>query len=130
MNNASWSATETRHHFQVNLLPAFAEIARKFLKTSHRIRYASLQSYLDGSVAIGSASLRRRAILLAIHDMMEDLEAPLALQKSALAEFNSLKLRPIPKLSSYRDIATALLRAEVVMRSAALQAVEYGETKH
>ncbi|HWJ18041.1 MAG TPA: hypothetical protein VNR65_04850, partial [Geobacterales bacterium] len=69
-------------------------------------------------------------ILLEIHDMKEDLEAPQALQKSALAEFNSLKLRPIPKLSSYRDIATALLRAEVVMRSAALQAVEYGETKH
>ena len=115
---------------QVNLLPAFDEIAQKFLKASHKIGYASLQSYLDSSVAISGAFFRRRTILLAIHDMKEDMEAPLALQKGVLAEFELLKMRPTPSLKLYRDIATAILRMEVVMRSAVLQAMEYGETKH
>ena len=115
---------------QVNLLPAFDEIAQKFLKASHKIGYASLQSYLDSGVAISGGFFRRRTILLAIHDMKEDMEAPLALQKSVLAEFELLKMQPTPSLKLYRDIATAILRMEVVMRSAALQAMEYGETKH
>jgi len=41
--------------------------------------------------------------------MKEDLEAPLALQKRALAELMSLKVRPAPQLKLYRDIATAIL---------------------
>ena len=73
---------------------------------------------------------RNRAILLAIHDMKEDLEAPLALQKGALAELMSLKVRPAPQLKLYRDIATAILRMEVVIRSTAMQAMKNGETKH
>ena len=115
---------------QVNLLPAFDEIAQNLLKASHKRGYVSLQSYLDGGVAIGGGFFRRRAILLAIHDMKEDMEAPLALQKRVLAEFESLKMQPTPSLKLYRDIATAILRMEVVMRSAALRAMQYGETKH
>lgn len=127
---SDFAAAEARQRFQVSLLPVFDEIAHTFLKASHGKVHTSLQSYLDGRVAIGSAYSTRRAILLAIHDMKEDLEAPLALQKRALAELMSLKVRPAPQQKLYRDIATAILRMEVVMRSAALQAMEYGETKH
>ena len=130
MNNANLAAAETPHRFQVSLLQAFDEIAQNLLTAPHKIEYVSLQSYLDGSVAIGGGFFARRAILLAIHDMKEDMEAPLALQKRALAEFESLKMRPAPSMKLYRDIATAILRMEVVMRSAALQAMEYGETRH
>ena len=62
--------------------------------------------------------------------MKEDLEAPLALQKRALAELMSLKVRPAPQLQLYRDIATAILRMEVVIRSTARQAMKNDETKH
>ena len=130
MNNVNVAATETRHRFQTSLLQAFDEIAQNLLRASHKQEYVSLQSYLDGGVAIGGGFLRRRAILLAIHDMKEDMEAPLALQKRVLAEFESLKMQPTPSLKLYRDIATAILRMEVVMRSAALRAMEYSETKH
>ena len=83
---------------------------------------------MDGGVAIDGAYFTRRAILLAIHDMKDNLKAPIALQETALAELLSLKVRPTPELKLYRDIATALLRMEVVLRSTAMQAVENGET--
>jgi hypothetical protein len=59
--------------------------------------------------------------------MKEDLEAPPALQERTLAEVESLKVQPAPELKLYRDIATALLRMEVVVR---FQAVRNGDTKH
>jgi hypothetical protein len=130
MNNVNVAATETRHRFHTSLLQAFDEIAQGLLTAPHKREYVSLQNYLDGSVAIGGGFFARRAILLAIHDMKEDMEAPLALQKRALDEFESLKMRPAPSLKLYRDIATAMLRMEVVMRSAALHAMEYAETRH
>ena len=126
---SDFAAAEARQRFQVSLLPVFDEIAHTFLKASHGKVHTSLQSYLDGPVSIGDAYFTRRAILLAIHDMKDELEAPLALQERALAELLTLKVRPKPKLKHYRDIATALLRMEVVIRSTALRAMEYGETK-
>ena len=130
---SDFAAAEARQRFQVSLLPVFSisdEIAHTFLKASHGKVHTSLQSYLDGRVAIGGAYFARRAILLAIHDMKEDLEAPLALQKRALAELMSLKVRPVSHLQLYRDIATAILRMEVVIRSTARQATKNDETKH
>jgi hypothetical protein len=75
---------------------------------------------LDGRVAIGDAYFTRRAILLAVHDMKEELEAPLALQEKAFVGLRSLRVQPAPQLRHYRDIATALLRMEVVIRSVAV----------
>ena len=130
MNNIAYLAgAEARHAPQETLLPAFDEIAKTLLKESHVKVHACLESYLDGRVAVGSAYLTRRAILLAIHDMKNDLEAPLALQERVLAELLSLEVRPKPELKFYRDIATALLRMEVVIRSMALRAVEHA-TRH
>src|SRR5271165_5212455 len=129
-NTACLPVPETRRPFQVSLLSAFNEIAQTFLRTAHGDIYTSLQSYLDGGVVIDGAYFTRRAILLAIHDMKDDLRAPLALQETVLAELLSLKVRPTPELKLYRDIATALLRMEIVLRLTALQAEEFGETRH
>jgi hypothetical protein len=125
--NAYVAVAEARRPFQVRLLSAFDEIAQTFLKAARGRAHTSLQSYLDGVVAIGGACFTRRAILLAIHDMKEELAAPLALQEGALAELLSLKVWPAPELRLYRDIATALLRMEVVIR---FQAMKDGETRH
>jgi len=126
-NNAYLAGTEARRPFHVSLLSAFDEIAQTVLKTARAKVHISLQSYLDGRVLIGGADVSRRAILLAIHDMKEDLEAPPALQERTLAEVISLKVRPAPELKLYRDIATALLRMEVVVR---FQAMRNGDTMH
>ncbi|HWJ20145.1 MAG TPA: hypothetical protein VNR65_15615 [Geobacterales bacterium] len=126
-NNASVAVAEARRPFQVGLLFEFDEIAQTYLKAAQGSGHTYLQNYLDGVVAIGDAYFTRRAILLAIHDMKEDLAAPFALQERALAELLSLKVRPAPELRLYRDIATALLRMEVVIR---FQAMRDGETRH
>ncbi|HWJ19974.1 MAG TPA: hypothetical protein VNR65_14730 [Geobacterales bacterium] len=119
-HNAYMAVPEARSSFQVNLLSAFDEIAQTFLQAAQGKVHTSLQRYLDGNVAIGGDCFTRRAILLSIHDMKEDLEAPLALQEKVLAELRSLSVRPAPQLKLYRDIATALLRMEVVIRSVAV----------
>jgi len=72
---------------------------------------------------VDGAFCRRRTVLLATHDMKEEREAPAALQKNALAKLESLDIKPIPPLRFYRDIATALLRMEVVIRLEAMQAL-------
>lgn len=126
-NNAYVVAAESRRPFKVRLLSEFDEIAQTYLKAARGNAHTSLQNYLDGLVAIGDAYFTRRAILLAIHDMKEDMNAPLALQQRALAKLASLKVRPAPELRFYRDIATALLRMEVVIR---FQAMRNGNTRH
>jgi hypothetical protein len=126
-NNACVAAAEARRPFQVRLLSAFDEIAQTYLKAAGGSAHTFLQSYLDGVVAVGDAYFSRRAIILAIHDMKEDLAAPLALQERALAEVVSLKVRPAPELRLYRDLATALLRMEAVIR---FEAMRDGETRH
>ncbi len=124
---AAATATEVRRNFEVSLLPAFDEIAETYLKAFHRSGYATLQRYLDSRIAIGGVYYRRRAVLLAVHDMKEDVEAPAGLQERADAELKSLQMRPKPRLKLYRDIATAILRVEVIIRSRATSSVEHGE---
>ena len=126
-NNASMAVAEARRPFQLSLLSEFDEIARTCLKAARGSAHTSLQAYLDGRVAIGDAYFTRRAILLAIHDMKEELDAPLALQERVLAKLASLKVRPAPELRLYRDLATALLRMEVVIR---FRAMKNRDTKH
>ena len=85
--------------------------------------FTSLQDYLDGSVLINGAYCRRRTVLLTIHDMKEELEAPPALQSKTLSKLELLHLRPVPQVTYYEDIATAILRMEVVIRLEAMQAL-------
>lgn len=118
---------ETRRHVQESLLPVFDEIVQTCVKIAQTRRgtgnpFSSLQSYLDGRVIVGEVSYQRRSLLLAVYDMAQDREAPLALRRKALAQLIALQMNPIPKLTLYRDVATAILRMEVVMRSSAAQA--------
>jgi hypothetical protein len=121
------AVVERRRHVQESLLPVFDEIAQTCIKIAQGRRgtgnpFSSLQNYLDGRIIIGEVSCQRRSILLAIHDMAQDREAPLALQRKALAQLIALQINPIPKLTLYRDVATAILRMEAVMRLSAAQA--------
>jgi hypothetical protein len=110
-----------------SLLSTFEEIAQTSLSLVSLERgngklFASLQDYLDGSVLINGACCSRRAVLLAIHDLKEELEAPSALQGKTLAKLELLNVRPVPQVIFYDDIATAILRMEVVIRLEATQA--------
>ncbi len=112
---------QERRPRQSNLLSKFEEIAQTFLSLVSSERgsgavFTSLQDYLDGSVSINAENFRRRTIVLTIHDMTEDLEAPPALQSKTLSKLELLNVRPLPQVTYYRDIATAILRMEIVTR--------------
>ena len=83
--------------------------------------FTSLQDYLDGSVLINGAYCRRRTVLLAIHDLKDEREAPPALQSKTLSKLELLHLRPVPQVIFYDDIATAILRMEVLIRLEAMR---------
>ncbi len=129
MSHNPSSMLEARRRSQAGLLPAFDEITQMCLSIvrgadkSGKV-FTSLQSYLDGTITINGTSYRRRSVLLAIHDMTEEAEAPAMFQSKILAQLRFLKVHPLPQLRLYRDIATALLRMEVVMRLSAIQARE------
>ena len=119
---------DERRGRQLSLISIFEEIAQTFLNmvTGERGNgkvFTSLQDYLDGSELVDGAYCRRRTVLLATHDMKEELEAPAALQSKTLAKLESLQIKPVPQVRVYRDIATALLRMEVVIRLEAMQAL-------
>jgi hypothetical protein len=126
---ASAFHTESDPARRFKIFPIFDEIAKTFLAVAPSVDHTVLQNYLDQRIFICGVPLRRRAVLLCVHDMKEDVEAPLALQCLTLAELERLHVRPCPKYKLYRDIATAILRMEIVIRSNALQAIEYGELK-
>jgi hypothetical protein len=128
MASASPNVPEPLRQFQI--LPIFDEIAKTFLVASDRVEHTLLQSYLDHGISICGVRVKRRAVVLAVHDMKEDVEAPPALQSRTLAMLKCLNMRPSLKHELYREIATAILRMEMVLRANALQAVEYGELKH
>ena len=120
---------EERGRRQSSLLSTFQEIAVTFLNSvsgerGNRKLFAALQDYLDGSILINGAYCSRRTILLTIHDLKEELEVPSALQSKTLAKLELLHIRPVPHVTFYQDIATAILRMEVVIRLEALQALE------
>lgn len=110
------TARETKSPHQESLILAFEEIAQTFLLTAP-VEKQALQEYLDGSIEINGIRYRRRTVLLAVHDMKEELEASAGLQSKTLAHLVSLKVKPIPRLKSCRDVATAILRMEMVIRS-------------
>lgn len=117
--NALVTAAYDVCRFQESLIPSFNEIAQTFLAGVPG-NADDLQKYLDGTVEVDGIRYRRRTVLLAIHDMKHEREALPSLQKETLAKLTHLKVRPIPPLKFYRDLATALLRMEVVVRMGTL----------
>lgn len=132
-SNEFVTAAESRRRVQTGLFSKFEEIAQTFLDAvssdsgSDKI-FLSLQEYLDGTVRIGESMYKRRAVLLAVHDIKEGLEATHSLQNRMLSALKLLKVHPTPELKLYRDVATALLRMEVVVRLRAAHFVRMGET--
>ena len=131
-SNEFVTAAEARRRVETGLLSKFEEIAQTFLDAvssdskSDKILF-SLQEYLDGTVRLGESIHRRRSVLLTVHDMNEEREAPLSLQSKTLAKLKFLKVDPTPQVRLYQDIATALLKMEVVVRLYASQAVRKSE---
>jgi hypothetical protein len=124
--NALMTAAYDVCRFQESLIPSFNEIAEAFLAAVPGDAN-DLQKYLDGTVEVEGIRYRRRTVLLAIHDMKHEREAPPALQSKTLSKLTLLKVRPIPPLRFYRDLATALLRMEVVVKMGTAIGKDYSE---
>ncbi len=134
MNPNKTAMLEARRRWHAGLLPAFNEIAQVCLGIVRGAGkcskiFADLQSYLDSVITINGASYRRRSVVLAIHDMTDETEAPAMFQSKTLAQILRLKVYPIPQLKFYQDIATALLRIEVIMRLTAKQELDKEESR-
>ena len=77
-------------------------------------------NYLDDAVKIDGTVYPRRAVVLAIEDLKQPIDAPLSLQIEARAQMGRLKFDPITELKLYRDIATAILRMDAALRLTAM----------
>ena len=112
------SAAEARRRVYAG--PLFEQIAREFLETvsSHQEsgELSYCLNYLDDAVKIDGAWYPRRAVVLAIEDLKQQIDAPLTLQNEARAQMSLLKFNSIPELKLYRDIATAILRMDAALR--------------
>ncbi len=96
-------------------LPLFDQIAQGFLKAAASRKKSGLfavMNYLDDAVMIDGALYTRRAVVLAMEDLKQQIEAPSTLQSETRAQMCMLDLDPIPELKFYRDIATAILRMD------------------
>lgn len=127
MNNHKSLSAEASPRSQANILTEFNGIVETYLNAIPRKRlnaeaFYALQKYLDETVSIDGVRFRRRGVLLAVHDMKEKVEAPAVLQERTRVRAMSLEMRPLPELKHCSDIATAILRAEAVMRQSAREA--------
>ena len=123
---------EACRRLQASILASFNEIAQTYLNAMRGKRvtaeiFASLQKYLDGTAVIHGTRFRRRGVLLAVHDIREKIEAPVTLQRTTKTQSMSLKMQPLPEIKYCSDVATAILRIEVVIRQAANQAPQAQE---
>ncbi len=138
MSEETAATTEVWHGPNSGRLPIFNQIAQGFLNTltSHGASSGApaCQSYLDGNVKIEGSLYARRAVVLAIEDQTQQIEAPLPLAGEAYELMRLLKLDPIPELKHYRDLATAILRMDAALRlariSGALQPAGHKRVYH
>ena|SRR5271166_1820821 len=127
MNKELVTTAEARRRFYAG--PLFDQIARGFLNTmaTHQEggEVSDCLNYLDDAVKIDGAWYPRRAVVLAIEDLKQRIDAPLALQIEARAQMNLLKFDPITELKLYRDIATAILRMDAALRLHQVEPSQY-----
>jgi len=131
------TAAEARRHFYAGRVPMFDQIVHGFLKAAASRQKSGLfavLNYLDGAIMIDGAFYTRRAVLLAMEDLEQHIEAPLTLQSEARAQMSLLELNPMPELRLYGDIATAILRMDSAlrqsMRTTAQHALDRGAVLH
>jgi len=127
MNKELVTTAEARGRFYAGRL--FDQVARGFLKTmvSHQEsgELSDCLNYLDDAVKIDGALYARRSVVLAIEDLKQQIDAPLALQNEARAQMSLLKFDPITELKLYRDIATAILRMDAALRLEQVEPSQY-----
>jgi len=130
------SAAEARWPF-AGRLSLFDHIAHGFFRAAASRQKSGLfavLNYLDGAVMIDGALYTRRAVMFAIEDLEQQIEAPLTLQSEASVQMSLLELNPMPGLKLYGDIATAILRMDSAlrqsMRTKALAAIDRGAVLH
>ena len=100
-------------------LAIFESIAAGFLRAlASRNETGDCAVYLDGADTVDGASYRRRALVLAVEDLKQQIEAPAPLVSEASSVIELLKLNPAPELKLYPDIATAILRIDAVLQLA------------
>ncbi|MGO9546532.1 MAG: hypothetical protein ACLPPF_17270 [Rhodomicrobium sp.] len=113
------TSAEARRHIYAGWVPLFDQIAQGFLEAvagRQKSGLFAVLNYLDGALVIDGASYTRRAVVLAMLDLKQHMEAPLTLQTDARAQMSMLELSPIPELKLYGDIATVILRMDSVLR--------------
>ena len=119
MINESATRLEVQH---VGPLEVFESIATGFLRALASRNgtgdLASCAIYLDGADTIDGASYPRRAIVLAVEDLKQKIEAPPALVSEVSGMMELVKLTPVPVLTLYSDIATVILRMDAVFHLA------------
>ena len=113
---------------QSSLLSKFEEIARNFPEPGWWGARKRQGFYLPPGLSRWLHFIKRRSLqekdrLLAIHDLKEELEAPPTLGSMTLSKLALWNVRPLPQVTFYSDIATAILRMEVVIRLEAMQAL-------
>lgn len=110
---------DARRQFCGGRLSLFDQIVRGFLQASTGCQKSGLRAvlnYLDNAVMIDSVLTTRRAVVLAVEDLQQHIEAPEELQGEVRAKIILLKLEPFPPLKLYSDIATAILRIDAALR--------------
>jgi hypothetical protein len=72
MAGASIIEFEPLNQFQS--LPIFDEIVKTFLVASDRVEHTLLQNHLGHGISICGVRVSRRAVVLVVHEMKEDVE--------------------------------------------------------
>jgi len=107
---------QTAHN---NRLSLFDQVVQGFLNelSSHEksIQVPACLDYLDGKIEVEGQRHVRRATILAVEDLTQQVEAPQLLRREVYAVMKLLGLNPIPELRSYRDVATAILRIDATL---------------
>ena len=119
MNNESATTAEAQRQ---GPLDVFESIATGFLRALASRKetgdLATCTVYLDGADTIDGTPYPRRAVVLAVEDLRQKIEAPPALVSEVSSVIELIKLTPVPELKLYPDIATAILRIDAVFHLA------------
>ena len=115
-------STTTAEAHREGPLDVFESIATGFLRALANPHgtgdLATCTVYLDGADTIEGTSHPRRAVVLAVEDLWQKIEAPPALVSEVSSVMELIKLTPVPELKLYPDIATAILRIDAVFHLA------------
>jgi hypothetical protein len=110
------AVTQAAHASRLSL---FDQVVQGFLAElsgyKRSIQVPACLDYLDGKIELDGHCYMRRAAILAVEDLTQQIEAPQPLRREVYSVMKLLCLDPIPELRSYRDVATAILRIDATL---------------